>query len=56
MKLVEHLRRLFGYEMTSVEREEQRRSFAYGNLKIGHPNVTREFVDEVADRMATPEE
>lgn len=35
--------------MTSEEREEQRRSWAYGNCAIENPNVTREMVDEVAD-------
>jgi hypothetical protein len=40
-----------GYEMTPVEREAQRRSFAYGNCAIENPLVTRQMVDEVADRM-----
>lgn len=35
--------------MTAAEREEQRRSFAYGNVSISNPNVTRELVDQVAD-------
>ncbi len=39
-------------EMTDEEREEQRRSFVYGNLNIENPRVTRELVDRVADRMA----
>jgi hypothetical protein len=40
-----------GYEMTPAEREAQRRSFAYGNCAIENPLVTRQMVDEVADRM-----
>lgn len=37
--------------MTPEEREEQRRSFAYGNAAIENPGVTRELVDRVADGM-----
>ena len=40
-------------EMTPEEREEQRRSFAYGSLNIHNPAITRELVDRVADRMAS---
>lgn len=32
--------------------EEQRRSFVYGNCRIANKHVTRELVDEVADKMA----
>jgi len=32
--------------------EAQRRSFAYGNAAIENPNVTREMVDQEADKMA----
>ena len=38
--------------MTDEDRERQRRSFAYGNLKIGHPDVTRADIDQAADRLA----
>jgi hypothetical protein len=34
--------------MTELEREEQRRSFAYGNTSIGNPRITRETVDQAA--------
>jgi hypothetical protein len=37
--------------MTAQEQETQRRSFAYGNCKIGHDNITREMVDAVAEAM-----
>lgn len=40
-------------EMTDEEREEQRRSFAFGNANIENPRVTRELIDRVADRMAS---
>lgn len=38
--------------MTPAEREAQRRSFAYGNVAIDNPLVTRALVDEVAERGA----
>lgn len=38
--------------MTPAQREEQRRSFVYGNCKIDNDAITREMVDEVADAMA----
>lgn len=36
------------YTMTSEEREAQRRSFAYGNVAIDNPNVTREHINAAA--------
>jgi len=39
-------------EMTPAEQEEQRRSFAYGNTKIENDLITREMINEAADRMA----
>ncbi len=46
------LERAASHEMTPAEREEQRRSFAYGNVALSNPSVTRELVDAVADEMA----
>ncbi len=46
--LVERARRV---KMTPAEKEEQRRSFAYGNANIENSAVTREIVDNVADEM-----
>ncbi len=40
--------------MTPEEKEEQRRSFAYGNTKIENPRITREMVDEAADEIGAP--
>jgi len=34
--------------MTPEQKEEQRRSFAYGNTKIENPRITRETVDKEA--------
>ena len=36
-------------EMTGKEREEQRRSFAFGNTKIENDLITREMIDKQAD-------
>jgi hypothetical protein len=38
--------------LTSADREKQRRSFAYGNANIENPNVTRQVVDEAAEKLA----
>ena len=38
-------------EFTAVQREEQRRSFAYGNTKIENPRITRETIDEQAAEL-----
>jgi hypothetical protein len=39
---------------TPEEKEEQRRSFAYGNTKIENPRITREMVDKAADDLGPP--
>lgn len=36
----------------AAEREEQRRNFAHGNTTIDNPNITREDIDEAADKLA----
>jgi hypothetical protein len=33
------------------EREAQRRSFAYGNTRIENPRITRQMVDEQAEKL-----
>jgi len=38
--------------MTDERREEQRRSFAYGNAAISNSLVTREMIDRAADEVA----
>jgi hypothetical protein len=37
--------------MTESERDEQRRSFVYGNTGFENSLITREMVDQVADAM-----
>lgn len=39
---------------TSKDKEEQRRSFAFGNTKIENPRITREMVDKAADDLGAP--
>lgn len=38
-------------EMTPQQKEEQRRSFAFGNANIENPRVTREMIDQEAESM-----
>lgn len=42
--------------LTQVEKEEQRRSFAYGNANIENPRVTREMIDEQAAELDDQDE
>ena len=44
--LIEKSRQLV---MSAPEREQQRRSFAYGNTRIENPRITRQTVDRIAD-------
>jgi hypothetical protein len=37
--------------LTAAEKEEQRRSFAYGNAHIENSRVTREMVDQQAEEL-----
>ena len=37
--------------MTPAQREQQRRSFAYGNAKIENELVTRETIDQQAEEL-----
>ncbi|MGH6696071.1 MULTISPECIES: hypothetical protein [unclassified Sphingopyxis] len=40
-----------GRPMSDAEKEAQRRSFAYGNAHIENDRVTREMVDEAAEKI-----
>ncbi len=40
--------------LTPEQKEEQRRSFVYGNLVIENPRITREMVDRAADEISNP--
>ena len=37
---------------TPAQREEQRRSFAYGNTALENDRITREMVDRQAEKLA----
>lgn len=37
--------------VTPEQKEEQRRSFAFGNTNIENPRITRETVDEEAEAL-----
>ena len=39
-------------KMTTQEREQQRRSFAFGNTNIENERITRETVDKAAAALA----
>lgn len=41
-------------KMTEEQWEEQRRSFAFGNTAFENPNITREMIDEIADKRKAP--
>lgn len=41
--------------LTPGEREAQRRSFAYGNVSLENPRITRAAIDAQADRLAKHE-
>lgn len=48
-ELLEKARRV---HMSDDERREQRISFAYGNIHIENPDVTRQMVAESDDRIS----
>ena len=37
--------------LTTEEKEQQRRSFAYGNTAIENPRITREMIDRAANEL-----
>lgn len=41
-------------DFTAEDKEQQRRSFAYGNTKIENSRITRELIDEEAESLAKP--
>ena len=43
------------FVLTPEEKEQQRRSFAYGNTVIENPRITREMVDRAAEELGAPE-
>jgi hypothetical protein len=38
-------------KMSKEEQEEQRRSFAHGNVAVEHPYITRDLIDGAADKI-----
>ena len=38
-------------QMSSADKEEQRRSFAYGNTKIENDRITRQTIDRQAEAL-----
>lgn len=42
-------------ELSSEQKEEQRRSFAYGNTNIENSRITRETVDKEAEALKSGE-
>jgi hypothetical protein len=38
-------------DVTQEQKEEQRRSFAFGNANIENPRVTRQTIDEEAEAL-----
>ena len=51
-RLIEAARKL---PMSPVEREAQRRSFAFGNTAIENPMITRDMIAREAEKLAKPE-
>jgi hypothetical protein len=37
---------------SAEHREQQRRSFAYGNTAFENPRITREMIDQQAEKLA----
>ena len=40
------------HNFTAKDKEEHRRSFAYGNTKIENSLITREIIDREADKLS----
>jgi hypothetical protein len=41
-----------GIPVSAAEREQQRRSFAFGNTNIENERITRETIDRAAEKLA----
>ena len=41
------------HQFTAAEKEEHRRSFAYGNTKIENSRITRALIDKEADKLSS---
>jgi hypothetical protein len=49
--LKELLEKTKGVDVSPEQKEEQRRSFAYGNTNIENPRITRETIDKAAEKL-----
>jgi len=49
--LKELLEKAKSVKVSPEQKEEQRRSFAYGNTNIENPRITRETVDQAAEQL-----
>ncbi len=49
--LKELLEKTKGVEVSPEQKEQQRRSFAYGNTNIENSRITRETVDQAAEKL-----
>jgi hypothetical protein len=50
-KLAALLERAKSVTMSGAQKEQQRRSFAYGNTKIENSRITREMIDQQAESL-----
>ncbi|MFE0752817.1 hypothetical protein ACFW16_02600 [Inquilinus sp. NPDC058860] len=50
-KLAALLERAKSVTMSGAQKEQQRRSFAYGNTKIENSRITREMIDQQAEAL-----
>jgi hypothetical protein len=50
-ELQELLKAAKNFVMSRDQREEQRRSFVFGNANIENPRITREMVNKEADAL-----
>ena len=46
------LDRARGVAITPVDQEAQRRSFAYGNTHFENTRITRDMIDQAAEKMS----
>jgi hypothetical protein len=51
-ELNELIERARSVTMTPAEREEQRRSFVFGNTSFENERITRETVDRAAEKLS----
>jgi hypothetical protein len=49
--LKELLEKAKSVQVSPEQKEEQRRSFAYGNTNIENPRITRETIDQEAEEL-----